>query len=121
MKLLFDHNLSPKLPRLLADVYAGSLHVREAGLLEAEDSAVWDYARLHGLVIVSKSKDLFMSGHSPREVTQPLKAWRGGDQAALNKLILLIHNELHRLAHIYWCTSICCANAKVIRFKLPHC
>ena len=57
MKLLFDQNLSPKLPRLLADVYAGSLHVREAGLLEAEDSAVWDYARLHGFVIVSKDSD----------------------------------------------------------------
>jgi RNA polymerase sigma-70 factor (ECF subfamily) len=42
-----------------------------------------------------------MSGHSPKEVTQLLNAWRGGDQAALNKLIPLIHDELHRLAHIY--------------------
>lgn len=57
MKLLFDQNLSPRLPRLLADVYPGSLHVREAGLLEAEDSAVWDYARHHGFVIVSKDSD----------------------------------------------------------------
>jgi RNA polymerase sigma-70 factor, ECF subfamily len=42
-----------------------------------------------------------MSGHSPKEVTQLLNAWRGGDQAALNSLIPLIHDELHRLAHIY--------------------
>jgi RNA polymerase sigma-70 factor, ECF subfamily len=42
-----------------------------------------------------------MSGHSPKEVTQLLNAWRCGDQAALNKLIPLIHDELHRLAHIY--------------------
>ncbi len=42
-----------------------------------------------------------MSGHSPREVTQLLYAWRGGDQAALNKLIPLIHGQLRRLAHIY--------------------
>jgi hypothetical protein len=36
MKLLFDQNLSPRLPHLLADVYAGSVHVRQAGLLHAE-------------------------------------------------------------------------------------
>ena len=42
-----------------------------------------------------------MSRHSPKEVTQLLNAWRGGDQAALNSLIPLIHDELHRLAHIY--------------------
>ncbi len=41
-----------------------------------------------------------MSGHSPMEVTQLLNAWRGGDQAATNKLIPLIHDELHRLARI---------------------
>jgi RNA polymerase sigma factor (TIGR02999 family) len=42
-----------------------------------------------------------MSGHSPKEVTLLLNAWRGGDQAALDKLIPLIHDELHRLARIY--------------------
>ncbi len=42
-----------------------------------------------------------MNMHSPKEVTQLLRAWRDGDPAALNKLIPLIHNELHRLAHIY--------------------
>jgi hypothetical protein len=48
-----------------------------------------------------KGKDRFMSGQSPVGVTQLLNAWRSGDQAALNKLIPLIHDELHRLAHIY--------------------
>ena len=42
-----------------------------------------------------------MSGHPPEEVTELLQAWRGGDQAALNRLIPLIHAELHRLAHHY--------------------
>jgi hypothetical protein len=50
---------------------------------------------------LSSGKDRFMSGHSPQEVTQLLNAWRGGDQAALDLLIPLIHSELHRLAHIY--------------------
>jgi RNA polymerase sigma-70 factor (ECF subfamily) len=42
-----------------------------------------------------------MTEHAPKEVTQLLNAWCGGDQAALNQLIPLIHDELHRLAHIY--------------------
>jgi len=35
---------------------------------------------------------------SPRDVTQLLHAWQSGDQGALNKLIPLVHTELHRIA-----------------------
>jgi RNA polymerase sigma factor (TIGR02999 family) len=42
-----------------------------------------------------------MTGHSPREVTLLLQNWCRGDQAALGKLIPLIYDQLHRLAHIY--------------------
>ncbi len=42
-----------------------------------------------------------MSGHPSKEVTQVLNAWRDSDQAPPNKLIPLIHDELHRLAHTY--------------------
>jgi RNA polymerase sigma-70 factor, ECF subfamily len=38
---------------------------------------------------------------SPREVSLLLQAWRGGNQEALDRLIPLVHQELHRLAHIY--------------------
>ena len=57
MKLLFDQNLSPRLSRLLADIYAGSVHVREVGLRDAVDSTIWDYAKSHDLTIVSKDSD----------------------------------------------------------------
>ena len=57
MKLLFDQNLSPNLPRLLADLFPHSMHVREIGLNNADDSAIWDYARQHGFIIVSKDSD----------------------------------------------------------------
>ncbi len=42
-----------------------------------------------------------MSEYSPKEVTGLLHAWCGGDRAALDKLIPIIHNQLHRLAHRY--------------------
>lgn len=57
MKLLFDQNLSPRLPRLLTDLYVGSVHVREVGLRDADDTTIWEYARLHELAIVSKDSD----------------------------------------------------------------
>lgn len=57
MKLLFDQNLSPRLPRLLADLYPGSIHVREVGLRDAHDSAIWAYALENRFVIVSKDSD----------------------------------------------------------------
>lgn len=35
----------------------------------------------------------------PREITKLLKDWSGGDSTALDRLIPLVHDELHRLAH----------------------
>ena len=38
---------------------------------------------------------------APHEVTQLLIDWSGGDQAALEKLMPLVYEELHHLAHRY--------------------
>ena len=57
MKLLFDQNLSPALSGLLADIYPGSVHIREVGLRDADDLTIWGYAKVHGCTIVSKDSD----------------------------------------------------------------
>lgn len=57
MKLLFDENLSHRLASALADIYPGSLHLRDCGLRGATDEDVWRHARENGLVIVSKVSD----------------------------------------------------------------
>jgi predicted nuclease of predicted toxin-antitoxin system len=54
VKFLFDQNLSPRLPRLLSDLYPGSAHIREVGLRDATDAAIWKYASENGFVIASK-------------------------------------------------------------------
>ena len=64
MKLLFDGNLSPKLPRLLAALFPGSAHVRECGLLGFPDEEVWEYARVNRFVIVSKDSDFQQRGYT---------------------------------------------------------
>jgi RNA polymerase sigma factor (TIGR02999 family) len=42
-----------------------------------------------------------MSPSGSHDVTQLLAAWRGGDATALENLVPLIYDELHRLAHHY--------------------
>ena len=57
MRLLFDQNLSPRLPARLADLFPGSTHSEPAGLGTASDAAVWAYALANGLAIVTKDED----------------------------------------------------------------
>ena len=72
MKLLFDENLSSRLPEQLSDLYPGSVHVRQCGLASAGDAAIWEYAKSHGFVIVSKDSDFeersILSGAPPKIV-----------------------------------------------------
>ena len=42
-----------------------------------------------------------MTRSSIRDVSKLLRAWRGGDETALNELMPRVHQELHRLAHLY--------------------
>jgi predicted nuclease of predicted toxin-antitoxin system len=57
MKLLFDHNLSPRLIDRLSDLYPGSNHVYKLGLDQAPDKELWEYARQEGFSIVTKDAD----------------------------------------------------------------
>lgn len=72
MKLLFDENLSPKLPRLLADIFPASLHVRDVGMKATDDPTVWDYAKENDFMIVSKDADMhdlsLVFGNPPKVV-----------------------------------------------------
>ena len=58
MKLLFDENLSPKLPSHLSDLFPNSLHVRDLDMKATIDPIVWDYAKDNDLMIVSKDADM---------------------------------------------------------------
>jgi len=70
VKLLFDENLSPRLPAVLADVYPASAHVHQCGLGSADDSAIWQYAKDNAFTIVSKDSDFqdrsVLDGHPPK-------------------------------------------------------
>jgi predicted nuclease of predicted toxin-antitoxin system len=57
VQLLFDENLSGRLPRLLADVFPDSADVVGLGLSGATDRAIWDRAKADGFILVTKDED----------------------------------------------------------------
>ncbi len=57
MKLLFDQNLSRHLVEDMRDAFPESEHVSALGLDSATDEEIWEYARKHGHLIVSKDSD----------------------------------------------------------------
>ncbi len=70
MKLLFDHNLSPKLIYRLAKLFPNSNHVYQLGLDQVEDRQVWQYAKTNDFMIVTKDGDynelLILLGFPPK-------------------------------------------------------
>lgn len=72
MKLLFDQNVSFKLERLLADIFPGSVHVRNVGLRDSQDADIWKFARANDFTIVSKDSDFhersFYFGFPPKVI-----------------------------------------------------
>ena len=59
MKLLFDENLSFKLPRILSSDFPGSRHVRNCGLKGSPDGDIWEYA--NGGIEISSTRSVLMN------------------------------------------------------------
>jgi predicted nuclease of predicted toxin-antitoxin system len=55
VKLLFDHKLSPRLVKALADLYPESHHVYALSL--ADDRKLWEFAKEQSYCIVTKDAD----------------------------------------------------------------
>lgn len=53
MKLLFDHNLSPRLVNRLADIFPNSNHLFLLGLDQVLEQEMWQYARDDNYILVT--------------------------------------------------------------------
>jgi predicted nuclease of predicted toxin-antitoxin system len=72
VRLLFDENLSPRLPERLVEAFPDSRHVDEVGLRGRSDAELWKYAGQHNFILVSKDNDFrqlsFLHGAPPKVV-----------------------------------------------------
>jgi predicted nuclease of predicted toxin-antitoxin system len=57
MRFLVDAQLPPALARFLVERGHEAEHVLDVGLLQSDDSAIWDYALRSSAVIVTKDED----------------------------------------------------------------
>lgn len=57
MKLLLDQNLSHRLVKSLNECYPGSNQVALLNMGDADDKAIWDYAKENDYVIVTQDAD----------------------------------------------------------------
>lgn len=57
VRFLLDENLSDRLVALLADLFPGSRHVKQVGLVAADDQELWEYARQGDFAVLTKDKD----------------------------------------------------------------
>jgi predicted nuclease of predicted toxin-antitoxin system len=54
---LVDARLPPALARTLREAGHQAEHLKEAGLRHAKDPVIWDYARRHAAIVITKDED----------------------------------------------------------------
>lgn len=99
MKLLLDENLSRRIIPFLQAEFPGSSQVVLEGLQQASDRQVWEYARDHGFVVVSKDSDFYEL--SLLHGTPPKIIWLQTGNSSKSRVtrLLLDHREaIKRLA-----------------------
>ncbi|MDP3069034.1 MAG: DUF5615 family PIN-like protein [Opitutaceae bacterium] len=60
-----DQHLPPALARFLESAGHTAQHVREIGMKDADDGAIWRYAVAHEMIIVSKDEDFHFLALAP--------------------------------------------------------
>ncbi|MXY77444.1 MAG: hypothetical protein F4Y40_10270 [Acidimicrobiia bacterium] len=88
MKFLYDKNLGRELKDSAQDLFPGSLHVGDVGLLDAPDEDIWAHAKRCGFVIASTDKDYRelsrSNGHPPKVVW--VRPWDGSRNRSMSEL-----------------------------------
>jgi predicted nuclease of predicted toxin-antitoxin system len=95
MKLLFDENLSDRLVTQVADLFPGSVHVKQVNLAEKSDAEIWNFAKAHGYAIVSKDWDFhqlsLLYGFPPKVVYLNI------GNSATHEILALLRNKFPQI------------------------
>jgi predicted nuclease of predicted toxin-antitoxin system len=72
MKLLLDQNISFRITNQIQDIYPDSKQVKELGLENSKDIAIWSFAKDNGYCIVTFDGDFYdlglIKGSSPKVI-----------------------------------------------------
>ncbi len=95
MKLLFDENLSVRLPGALQNLFPESRHVVECGLRGATDTAIWQFAKQNGFAIISKDSDY--AQRSALLGSPPKVIWIRIGNCTTQRIDFLLRNKQERI------------------------
>jgi predicted nuclease of predicted toxin-antitoxin system len=99
MKLLFDHNLSPRLVNLFEDLYPNSNHLYLMGLEQKSDHLVWKIAKADSYTLVTKDSDfnelLVTKGFPPKVI------WIRLGNCSTKTIELLLRNNYNEILSFY--------------------
>jgi predicted nuclease of predicted toxin-antitoxin system len=92
MTLLFDQNISFRITPKLSSLFPDCKHVSDCGLMDMEDSEIWEYAKLNNYSIVTFDSDFYdisiLNGHPPKII------WiRTGNLKTIQIAELLVKNK----------------------------
>ncbi len=98
MRHLFDENLSPRLVSALGDLFPGSAHVDRLGMGGEPDPVIWEYAKTHGYILVSKDSDFHERslpyGHPPKVV------WIRRGNCSVRHIGLILRNKVTEIERL---------------------
>lgn len=92
MRLLFDQNISFRITKKIIDLFPNCKHVSDCGLMNCDDTDIWEYARKNDYSIVTFDSDFYdisvIYGHPPKII------WiRTGNQSTNDIMELIIRNK----------------------------
>jgi len=91
VKLLFDQNLSSKLPGKVNDLFPESTHVINVALEREDDIMVWEYAQKNNFTIITQDSDFydlaFLKGAPPKVI------WIRSRNVSTNYVLELLKNN----------------------------
>ncbi len=99
MRLLLDENLSEFVLPAIADLYPESLHVRLLGAGGAPDNMVWQLAKEHSCVLVTRDEDFLrlsiVRGAPPKVV------WLSVGNCSNQEIIHLLRTRHQNIQEFY--------------------
>jgi predicted nuclease of predicted toxin-antitoxin system len=76
MRFLIDAQLPPALARMMTALGFVAEHLLDVGLLDADDSQIWNYARQHAAIIITKDEDFpARTRRGPATQSNPTIVW----------------------------------------------
>jgi predicted nuclease of predicted toxin-antitoxin system len=89
MSLLLDQNISFRVATLLSGAFGNVKHVKQLGLVDADDLDIWKYAKTNNFAIVTFDSDFIdfaiMKGYPPKIIW--LRFGIASNLKIVNKLI----------------------------------